>query len=948
MSSGSGSADHFVSDSTAKDTTEITITRTKPTFQRSQTYNGESISSRTGSSLEPQSSPRGNLVSQLSSSAIHDMSPSSNRLSARTLGSLLVRAKSSTAELFIPRSPSEVHTNLRTNRPVMMDIGRSTSFRDLYGSTTFGDTDKRSFYDDFTTVDWVHDTINESSRRKYLQSLDGLRGKVIRSMDGLQGWVLIVIVAFAFSLIAYFIDTFDARFSDLKTGYCSANPFNDLQTCCPGNDSASSCAAWVTWSEVFEGTATTDIIAVDFLVYIALSVIFAYVAVSLTLMTKTVNPLSEGRDKNLASSSTTTSHLTSTTSSQHHVKRPLEEDSLLNKEKRVFYSAYGSGVPEVKIILSGFIIRKFLGTRTLIIKTIALVFAISSGLSIGKEGPYVHLATCVGNIACRIFPKFKENDIKRRQILAAASAAGVALAFGSPLGGVLFSLEEVAYHFLPNHLFRIFFCAMMSALFLKFWDPYKTGKIVMFEVAYPQEWRLWELSLYIFLGICGGLYGALFCKFTLWWPKVFRTWKPIKKSPKLEVLLITIITAIVCFFNPYTKKSVTELLLDLAAPCTKDSPSLQLCPTDVKAIPSLILVLGSALFVKAILTAITFGVKVPSGIYVPSMVVGALFGRVLALTIQYMTYKKFSSMGYDPEFPVTAGTYAMAGAGAFLAGVTRMNITLAVILFEITGSLGHVLPFSIAILVANWIANAIEPHNLYELMIYEKNFPYLDNRRTKAFDNSLADLVTKISPDEQIDLTNDTYINSVHLQSIVSNLQARGDFDGCIPLVKKGTLVGAISTPELEYALDHLAQLCVEFGYEESILCKISVLDSDINKFHKYYGGQSRDSDGDGVDIDFSRRRHSGGIVTWYNDGIDDESSSDLLAPDENLRVLKAASDFTRYIDRAPIMLDIHSPMALVNMIFSKLGARVVFAVSDGKLVGILHRKKYIDFCRKY
>lgn len=128
----------------------------------------------------------------------------------------------------------------------------------------------------------------------------------------------------------------------------------------------------------------------------------------------------------------------------------------------IYYPAAGSGVAEVKVILSGFIIRGFLGLKTLVLKTIGLVLSVASGLSLGKEGPLVHIASCIGNVTCRLFAKYSSNDAKRREILSASAASGVAVAFGSPIGGVLFSLEEVSYYFPPKTLFRTFFCCIVS------------------------------------------------------------------------------------------------------------------------------------------------------------------------------------------------------------------------------------------------------------------------------------------------------------------------------------------------------------------------------------------------------------------------------------------------------------------------------------------------------
>ena len=127
--------------------------------------------------------------------------------------------------------------------------------------------------------------------------------------------------------------------------------------------------------------------------------------------------------------------------------------------------------------------KGFLGFWTLLIKSIGLPLAIASGLSVGKEGPSVHYAVCTGNVISRFFDKYRRNAAKTREILSACAAAGVAVAFGSPIGGVLFSLEvrclgtcygslslnlaqEMSNYFPLKTLWRSYFCALVATAVL--------------------------------------------------------------------------------------------------------------------------------------------------------------------------------------------------------------------------------------------------------------------------------------------------------------------------------------------------------------------------------------------------------------------------------------------------------------------------------------------------
>lgn len=238
--------------------------------------------------------------------------------------------------------------------------------------------------------------------------------------------------------------------------------------------------------------------------------------------------------------------------------------------------------------------------------------------------------------------------------------------------------------------------------------------------------------MFVLLGVLGGATGAVFIKASRIWARTFRRIPVIKKWPLLEVFLVALITGLSSFWNRYTKLAVTELLLELASPCGTGTGAREsgLCPTNGDEILPTIQYLGIAFVIKSLLTTITFGIKVPAGIYVPSMVVGGLLGRVVGHLVQYLAFSyphtalfRTCSAGEGLESCVTPGVYALVAAGATMCGVTRLSVTLAVILFELTGSLDHVLPFSLSVLVAKWTADAIEPLSIYVRNLVTGGFP---------------------------------------------------------------------------------------------------------------------------------------------------------------------------------------------------------------------------------
>ncbi|KAK0709024.1 chloride channel [Lasiosphaeria miniovina] len=751
--------------------------------------------------------------------------------------------------------------------------------------------DDRVWYDQFTSTDWVHDGIADAYRVKALRSRKDFWGRVYVLFDGAQGWILSALVGFIIAVLAYIINVSEATAFDFKEGYCARVWYLSEKKCCPHGR----CTDWHDWAEVLNGYPFGQKWT-EYAVYVGCVIGLAALSCLLTLTTKTVVPSAyrlSTLDENLAAESVLVAPENDayepSISPQHVVEEP-------GSPPMIYYSAAGSGVAEVRVILSGFVLHGFLGLKTLIIKSAGLVLSVASGLSLGKEGPYVHIATCVGNIACRLFSKYDRNDAKRREVLSAAAAAGVAVAFGAPLGGVLFGLEEVAYFFPAKTLFRTFFCCITAALTLKFLNPYGTHKIVMFEVRYPLDWEYFELGGFILVGVLGGTAGALFIKASRRWAKTFRRIPTIKAYPMLEVVFVALVTGLVGYWNVLTKLPVAKLLYNLAAPCDDRDNNLEnlgLCPEELDDIPPIILNLLMAFLIKGLLTIVTFGIKVPAGIYVPSMVVGGLMGRLIGHVVQWMvmafpSYGVWSSCAKLPGTCIQPGVYGLVAAGSTMCGVTRLSVTLAVILFELTGNLDYVLPFSLAILVAKWTADAIEPHSIYDLLTEMNSYPFLSNKHKPIFTSDLADIVPRVRKGRIIDITNSPVVPAVSLRTKLELLHKAGELDGGLPIVRDGFLVGLIPAPDLEFALDNLVD-------EASSLCLMA------------HVPRIDDSD----------------------DGLPDPT------------------DFTPFIDPAPVALDIRSPMDLVYECFVKLGLRYICILRDGRYAGMTHKKTFVKYIRE-
>ncbi|KIN07283.1 hypothetical protein OIDMADRAFT_185745 [Oidiodendron maius Zn] len=620
---------------------------------------------------------------------------------------------------------------------------------------------RRVGYEDSTAIDWIFEYTKERQRLRVLYSSStGVLGYVRQFLDASQIWILLILTGLASGLFAAAIDVVSVWLGDIKTGYCSNGPdggqfYLNRHFCCFGYDELSQCQDWVSWSRAVHITSAGGKWFIEYFFFLLFSVLFGVTA------------------------------------------------SLLVKEYALY--AKHSGIPEIKTILGGFVIRRFMGTWTLVIKSLGLCLAVASGMWLGKEGPLVHVACCCANLFMKLFGSINGNEARKREVLSAAAAAGISVAFGSPIGGVLFSLEQLSYYFPDKTMWQSFVCAMTAAVALQAFDPFRSGNLVLYQVTYSTGWHDFELIPFAMLGIFGGIYGGLFIKMNMkvaQWKKA-APWLP---TPIVQVVFVALLTALVNYPNMYMRAQSSALVYSLFAECSEVlDDQFGLCKMGAASGGTIVLLLFAAL-VGFFLASITFGLQIPAGIILPSMAIGALFGRAVGIIMEIWVHnhpKFFAFQNCEPDIPcVTPGTYAIIGAAAALGGVTRMTVSIVVIMFELTGALTYVLPIMIAVMVSKWVGDAFGKRGIYESWIQFNEYPFLDNSdETPIPDIPVSQIMTRIEDLVVLTATGHT------IESLV-NVLATHPYRG-FPVVsdpREAVLLGYISRAELQYNLHSSTQ----------------------------------------------------------------------------------------------------------------------------------------------
>ncbi|GMS86666.1 hypothetical protein PENTCL1PPCAC_8841, partial [Pristionchus entomophagus] len=412
--------------------------------------------------------------------------------------------------------------------------------------------------------------------------------------------------------------------------------------------------------------------------------------------------------------------------------------------------AVGSGIPEVKVIISGFALKNYLSLKTLVAKVIGLVFTLGGGLPVGKEGPFVHMGAIVASLltkattACR-YNQFFSNEGREMEMLSSGCAVGIACTFSAPAGGVLYGIESTSKYFAVKNYWRSFFATTCSALVFRFAmaaivPPHIGGTITAYyQTSFPNEvFLVEEIPLFILLGVMCGLAGALFIFVHRKIAMFMRTNRlflaVFGKSPVAFTALIACLVAVVTYpggIGKYLAGELTfrETLADFVANCTFTLSNETGIGCNSERISHWtggdgsihpLLTLTCYLIVYFFLVAQCISLHVPAGIFVPSFVMGACGGRIMGEALAMWFPDGIRGAAGPQIYP---GLYAVVGAAAYTGAVTH-SLSIAVIVCETTGQLCALLPVLIALMIANAICSFLQP-SIYESIILLKNLPFL-------------------------------------------------------------------------------------------------------------------------------------------------------------------------------------------------------------------------------
>jgi CIC family chloride channel protein len=319
------------------------------------------------------------------------------------------------------------------------------------------------------------------------------------------------------------------------------------------------------------------------------------------------------------------------------------------------------------------------------------VVVVGMGASLGREGAPKQAGAVIGNV---LSDKAGFSDEQRRLLVACGAGAGMAAAYGVPLGGALFALEVLR----GMLALRLVLPALLTSVIAT-----ATAWLVLPDaptyVIAPFDSSIPDLALAVVVGPIAGLVSVAFVRSIAW---------ADRNRPKQRRRLVAPVLALGLL-------GLVSILFPQLLGNGKDIA--QLAFTD--QIPFALLLM--LLVLKPAATMLCLGSGVPGGLFTPSLALGALLGGVVG-------------HGYSFLWPdVQPALAAVLGAGAVLAATTQGPISAVVLMMELTGQgRSFVAPLLLAVVIATLVSRMIEPRSIYDARLTDDEIAQRQKLREPA------------------------------------------------------------------------------------------------------------------------------------------------------------------------------------------------------------------------
>ncbi len=421
--------------------------------------------------------------------------------------------------------------------------------------------------------------------------------------------------------------------------------------------------------------------------------------------------------------------------------------------------AKGHGVPEVMeaVALHGGRIRP----RVALIKSLASAICIGTGGSVGREGPIAQIGSALGSTLGQVL---KLSDQRVRNLVACGAAGGIAATFNAPIAASIFALEVILGQFRVLYFGAVVISAVTADVVTHIFE----GDLRAFMVPDYTLVSPSELALYTLLGTLAGLTAVGFTRLLYLSEDV---WDKIR-------------------FPEYLKPAVGGLLLGVVG----------IVSLKIDGFPRVFGVgydsIGDALFgrlalqavlvlllLKLLATVVTLGSGGSGGVFAPSLFMGAMLGNAFGQAANQLF----------PHTTAPAGAYALVGMSAFFTGAAHAPITSILILFEMTGNYGIILPLMLATVMSTFVSRLISQESIYTLKLSRRGIRLQEGRD--------VDVMHTVTVGEAMTTKVDVVAADMPLQQLADEF-ARTHHHGFPVLDSSGDLVGVVTIQDLERALE--------------------------------------------------------------------------------------------------------------------------------------------------